>query len=84
VNIALPNKFFEYSACGRPILSTPIPDVERIGGEHLQVYRDYDEFARRAVALAAERPRYATDMSAYDWRAKAAAFEAILEEMAAP
>ena len=31
-----------------------------------------------------ERPRYATDMSSYDWRAKAAAMEEILEEMATP
>ena len=30
--IALPNKFFEYSACGKPIIMRPIPDVARIGG----------------------------------------------------
>jgi glycosyltransferase involved in cell wall biosynthesis len=84
VDIALPNKFFEYSACGRPILTTPIPDVQRIGGEHLFVYRDYDEFVEMAAGLAAERPRYATDMSSNDWQAKAVAFEAILEELAAP
>lgn len=82
VDIALPNKFFEYSACGKPILTTPIPDVQRIGGRHLHVYRDYDEFVELAAALAAERPRYDTDMSSYDWRTKAAAIEAILQEMA--
>lgn len=82
VDIALPNKFFEYSACGRPILTTPIPDVQRIGGEHLHVYRDYDEFVEKAVGLASSRPRYGTDMSSYDWRAKAAALEAIIAEMA--
>ena len=82
VDIALPNKFFEYSACGKPILTTPIPDVQRIGGSHLHVYRDYDEFVEQAAALAAERPRYDTDMSSYDWRTKAAAIEAILQEMA--
>ena len=82
VDIALPNKFFEYSACGKPILTTPIPDVQRIGGRHLHVYRDYDEFVEQAAALAAERPRYDTDMSSYDWRTKAAAIEAILQEMA--
>ena len=27
--IALPNKFFEYSACGKPIVMRPIPDVSR-------------------------------------------------------
>jgi glycosyltransferase involved in cell wall biosynthesis len=84
VDIALPNKFFEYSACGKPILTTPIPDVQRIGGEHLRVYRDYGEFVELAAALAEEHPRYGTDMSSSDWRARAAALEAILEEMAGP
>jgi glycosyltransferase involved in cell wall biosynthesis len=84
VDIALPNKFFEYSACGKPILSTPIPDVQRIGGEHLRIYSSYDEFVERVIGLAAVRPRYATDMSSYDWRAKAAALEGLLEEMTAP
>ncbi|NLX50314.1 MAG: glycosyltransferase [Methanospirillum sp.] len=84
VDIALPNKFFEYSACGRPILSTPIPDVERIGGEHLDIYRSYGEFVERVVALANERPTFDLDMSGYDWRTKAVEFEKILEEMTCP
>ena len=52
VDIALPNKFFEYSACGKPILSTPIPDVQRIGGEHLRIYRRL-----RRVRRAGDRAR---------------------------
>ncbi|MDD1670554.1 MAG: glycosyltransferase, partial [Methanomicrobiales archaeon] len=47
VSIALPNKFFEYSACGKPILSSPIPDVMAIGGPHLSIYRSEAEFADR-------------------------------------
>ena len=44
MDIALPNKFFEYSACGKPIIMRPIPDVARIGGPNLFVYRTRDEF----------------------------------------
>ncbi|HOV67601.1 MAG TPA: glycosyltransferase family 4 protein, partial [Methanoregulaceae archaeon] len=81
IDIALPNKFFEYSACSKPILSTPIPDMQRIGGEHLHFYRDYDEFVEKILALAKTRPRYEIDMSAHDWRSKAVEFEACFESM---
>ena len=47
VNIALPNKFFEYSACGKPILSSPIPDIMAIGGPHLSIYRNDSEFVEK-------------------------------------
>ena len=43
-NIALPNKFFEYSACRKPIVMRPMPDVEEIGGAHLLVYRTREEY----------------------------------------
>ncbi|MDD1671024.1 MAG: glycosyltransferase, partial [Methanomicrobiales archaeon] len=79
VSIALPNKFFEYSACGKPILSTPIPDVMAIGGPHLSIYRSEAEFADR-VKEAMDHPRsFTLDVEGYSWRRRAAEFEGILE-----
>jgi glycosyltransferase involved in cell wall biosynthesis len=81
IDIALPNKFFEYSACSKPILSTPIPDMLKIGGDHLHIYRDYNEFIQKALTLARDRPRYEIDMAGHDWKTKAAAFEKCFERL---
>jgi glycosyltransferase involved in cell wall biosynthesis len=78
-DIALPNKFFEYSACGKPILSTPIPDVMAIGGPHLSVYRGEEEFAAK-VRETMDNPRsFRLDVDRFSWRKRAAEFEQILE-----
>jgi glycosyltransferase involved in cell wall biosynthesis len=83
VDIALPNKFFEYSACGKPILSTPIPDVIAIGGPHLFTYRTTEEFLER-IRLIAGTPGVVTpDLSAYSWKEKARQFEQLLQEVLA-
>jgi phosphatidylinositol alpha-1,6-mannosyltransferase len=78
VNIALPNKFFEYSACGKPILSSPIPDIMAIGGAHLSVYRSDAEF-REKVRDAMDHPgSYRPDVGQFSWKRKAEEFEEIL------
>jgi phosphatidylinositol alpha-1,6-mannosyltransferase len=78
VDIALPNKFFEYSACGKPILSSPIPDVMAIGGAHLSIYRSDAEFSEK-VKEAMDKPGvYQPDVASFSWRRKAAEFEEIL------
>ncbi len=78
VNIALPNKFFEYSACGKPILSTPIPDVMNIGGNNLFLYRDKEEFIKRVKEIM-EKPRgYEVNVEDYSWKKKAIEFETVL------
>ena len=79
VSIALPNKFFEYSACGKPILSSPIPDLMAIGGPHLSIYRSDSEFAGK-VKEAMDNPRtFSLDVEKFSWRRRAGEFEAILE-----
>jgi glycosyltransferase involved in cell wall biosynthesis len=78
VDIALPNKFFEYSACGKPILSSPIPDVMALGGPQLSIYRDDTEFVER-VKGAMDRPvTYSPDIERFSWRRRAGEFEEIL------
>jgi glycosyltransferase involved in cell wall biosynthesis len=79
VNIALPNKFFEYSACGKPILSSPIPDIMAIGGPHLSIYRNESEFVEK-VREAMDKPKtFNLDFGRFSWQGRAAEFEAILE-----
>lgn len=43
-NIAAPNKYFEYTACGKPILSSHIPALE--DAPNVMFYEDWNEFER--------------------------------------
>jgi len=79
VSIALPNKFFEYSACGKPILSSPIPDIMAIGGPHLSVYRTGPEFLERVKETMDHPKTFTLDLGEYSWKRKAAELEAVLE-----
>ncbi|MDI6866898.1 glycosyltransferase [Methanoculleus sp.] len=81
VDIALPNKYFEYSACGKPILSTPIPDMLRMGGDHITVYRDSQEFLE-GVDEAVSNPRRCTiPFEEHSWKKKAESFERIFTRL---
>ena len=77
VDIALPNKYFEYSACGRPILSTPIPDMLRMGGGSIAVYRDKGEFIEKVDELAGNPGRCPLGIEEHSWKKKAEAFEKV-------
>ncbi len=77
VDIALPNKYFEYSACGKPILSTPIPDMLRMGGDRITVYRGREEFLERIGELACAPKDCPVGMEEHSWKKKAEAFEEI-------
>lgn len=50
-SIVLPVKFFEYSACGKPILSTPLPEIRALNADHVLFYHDPMELAKYAEAL---------------------------------
>ncbi len=81
VNIAMPNKFFEYSACGKPILSTPIPDIMKIGGENLFIYQSKTEFIE-GIKKIMDNPRtYRIDVEKYSWKSGAREFEDLLEDV---
>jgi len=78
-NIALPNKFFEYSACGKPIVMRPIPDVEQIGGPNLFVYRTQEEFITQIQNLMSSRPTFSINLEKYSWKEKSRQFEEIFK-----
>jgi glycosyltransferase involved in cell wall biosynthesis len=79
VNIALPNKFFEYSACGKPILSSPIPDLIAIGGPHLSIYRSDSEFVEKVKESMDNPKTFSLDVERFSWKRRAGEFEGILE-----
>jgi len=78
VDIALPNKFFEYSACGKPIVMRPIPDVSRIGGPNLFIYKTRDEFVAQVKTLMDNPRTFHINLEKYSWKEKARQFEEIL------
>ena len=78
-NIALPNKFFEYSACRKPIVMRPMPDVEDIGGSHLLIYRTREEYISQIKKLMVNPEKDSLNVERYSWKEKARQFEEILQ-----
>jgi len=83
IEIALPNKYFEYSACGKPILTTPIPDVVAMGGAHVHTYRDDGSFLEGIDAVRASGAPASVDVGEHSWTHRARAFEALFEDLVA-
>ncbi|MDP3395836.1 MAG: glycosyltransferase [Methanoregula sp.] len=80
-DIALPNKFFEYSACGKPILMRPIPDVTRIGGPNLSVYRTQEDYIKEIKNLMTNPVTFSINLEEYSWKEKAHQFETLLQSI---
>ncbi|MDD1687672.1 glycosyltransferase [Methanoregula sp.] len=80
-DIALPNKFFEYSACGKSIVMRPMQDVEKIGGPNLHVYRTRDEYTAIIKTLMETRETFSLNLENYSWKEKSRQFEAILKSL---
>ena len=79
--IALPNKFFEYSACGKPIVMKPIPDVASIGGPNLFVYRNQEEYIAQIQSLMNNPRTFTINLETYSWKKKAGQFEELLKNL---
>jgi len=81
VHIAMPNKFFEYSACGKAILSTPIPNIMELGGENLFIYRDMREFVEVVKRIMDDPRAYPVEVGGHSWKNKAEEMERVLDEV---
>jgi glycosyltransferase involved in cell wall biosynthesis len=79
--IALPNKFFEYSACGKPIIMRPIPDVARIGGPNLFVYKTQEDYIAQVQSLMKNPRTFDINLENYSWKEKARQFEVLLKSL---
>jgi exoribonuclease R len=59
----------------------PIPDVARIGGPNLFVYRTQEEFSQQIRSLM-ENPRtFDINLEKYSWKEKARQFEGLLNNL---
>ncbi|MGA3192914.1 MAG: glycosyltransferase [Candidatus Bathyarchaeia archaeon] len=69
--IRLPEKLFVYSAYGKPIISTPLPEVIALGSEHVFFYHNVHEFVRIAsVMLSDEGMRRRLSLKALEFANK--------------
>ena len=59
----------------------PIPDVTKIGGPNLFVYRTQKNFVSQVKALMDLPKTYHIDLENYSWKAKARQFEALFERL---
>jgi glycosyltransferase involved in cell wall biosynthesis len=69
--IALPNKLFQYSACGIPILTYPMPEIVRVGGDAINTYESEEEYVRKSVVILKNKNENVAGIdfaSKYDWR----------------
>lgn len=80
-DIALPNKFFEYTACGKPILTTKIPNVIEFKSPNVYAYNDINEFMQQLTPLIYDKHDYTIDFEQHDWDHKAAEMENILSKL---
>jgi glycosyltransferase involved in cell wall biosynthesis len=80
-NIALPNKFFEYTACGKPILTTNIPNITEFNCSNTYVYNDKNEFEQHLKIIMDNKPKYNIDFTKQDWDYKAKEMENILQDL---
>lgn len=87
IDIALPNKFFEYSACGKRILSTEIPGIMEYAYPNVVYYRSPEELneqIKRSIDEYQREGRYSDvpdEIHQNDWDQKAAEMETLLESM---
>ena len=79
--ISLSNKFFEYSACGKPILTKPAPSMVEIGGENLFTYQNREEFVTQIKYIIENPKTYNINMENYSWKNKAEEFEEVLNNV---
>jgi len=78
-DIALPNKFFEYTACKKPILSTPIPDMEAISQGNVFIYKNKQEYIDKIKYLMKNKFQFSIDVSKLDWKNRANDFDKIIQ-----
>jgi len=80
-DIALPNKFFEYTACGKPIITTSIPDMIAMGTDNLYVYNNIDKFVEKIKyieTIEIFKPKVLNNIENFSWKSRSKEFENIL------
>jgi glycosyltransferase involved in cell wall biosynthesis len=82
--IALPNKFFQYLACDKIVLSTPYPEIMRLGKEAIVPYNSMNEFVDRSIEIlksdVENNPLGLKLAKQYDWSKHAEKLERIINK----
>jgi phosphatidylinositol alpha-1,6-mannosyltransferase len=79
-DIALPNKFFEYSACGKPIVATYMKDVMKLNPSNMYVYGNMTQFVQQIKHLIDSTQTFNLDFEQHSWSNRATQFERRLKE----
>jgi glycosyltransferase involved in cell wall biosynthesis len=79
--ISMSNKFFEYSACGKPVLLKPSPGIMALGWDNSFIYEDYSEFVEEIKYLMNNPKEYRPDVEPFSWKKRADDIEKILYEL---
>jgi glycosyltransferase involved in cell wall biosynthesis len=82
-DIALPNKYFEYTACGKPIVMTHMQDVEEICGANVFVYNNPVQYIEIMKSLMRLNNETSCDVSKDSWKQKSLEMETVLKNMVA-
>jgi phosphatidyl-myo-inositol dimannoside synthase len=80
-DIALPNKYFEYTACGKPILMTHMRDVESICGDNVFTYSDTEEYIEQMKYIMYIKPKFDIDIKKDSWVNKSHEMEMIISQI---
>ncbi|MDD4127406.1 MAG: glycosyltransferase [Methanomicrobium sp.] len=66
--ISMSNKFFEYSACGKPVLIKPAQGIIALGWDNTYVYENNTQFVEK-IKYIMDNPRdYNPDVEEYSWK----------------
>jgi glycosyltransferase involved in cell wall biosynthesis len=84
--VALPDKTFEYLASGIPVISTRLPDVERLFENLIYFYDNVDELVEILQILNsyAEKDlssKQITTAATYDWKIRSTTYENLIIDL---
>lgn len=69
--ISMSNKFFEYSACAKPVLIKPAPGIMALGWDNTFVYENNEQFVERIKYIMDNPREYTQNVSEYSWYKRA-------------
>jgi len=77
----LPNKLFQYMACGKPILTPPFTEILKVADDAVLKFHNKEELCRKCVELLSsgvERNTVGMEIARkYDWEAKSGHLEGL-------
>lgn len=86
--VMLPDKLFEYLACGKPVVSTRAPEVIRVGRDAVKIYDDESSLSNILVTLLQDKTMQSSMRKSafeiaenYDWRSIAAKYRMLIKNL---